>query len=194
MYIYFYFDYLIRAHETENLTKACTQISDAVPSLKSYAPNENLIVNPGFELPLLYGGCDWRYQRVDHTTSGIDDQAAHSGSHSLSVAFDGSPVDDPGWKEYVPLRANTDYDFSAWIKSEDVVSSSGPRFSIADAYTGAAILLTEDILDTHPWQEVHGSFRAPAETQLVSIRLARAPANTMIRGRVWIDDLRLVPR
>jgi tetratricopeptide (TPR) repeat protein len=191
---FFYFDYMIRTHETDNLAKACTQLSDAVPSLKGYAPGENLIVNPGFELPLLYGGCDRRYQHVDHTTSGIDKQAAHSGSRSLSVAFDGSPVDDLGWHEYVHLRANTDYDFSAWIKSEDVVSSSGPRFSIADAYTGATILLTEDILDTHPWQEVRGNFRAPPETQLATIRLIRDPANTMIRGRVWIDDLRLVPR
>jgi tetratricopeptide (TPR) repeat protein len=191
---FFYFDYMIRMHESENYARACTQLPDDLPSLKNYSPNENLIVNPGFELPLLYGGCDWRYERVDHAAAGIDDQVAHSGSRSLSATFDGSPVEDLGWKECVPLQPNKDYEFSAWIKSEDVVSSSGPRFSIADAYTGATILLTDDILDTHSWQEIHGSFRAPADTQLATIRIIRSPGNTMIRGRVWIDDLRLVPR
>jgi tetratricopeptide (TPR) repeat protein len=191
---FFYFDYMIRVHESENFARACAQLPDDLPSLKNYSPNENLIVNPSFELPLLYGGCDWRYERVDHAAAGIDDQVAHSGSRSLSATFDGSTVSDLGWKEYVSLQSNKDYEFSAWIKSEDIVSSSGPRFSIADAYTGDTILLTDDILDTHSWHEIRGSFRAPEKTQLATIRIIRSPGNTMIRGRVWIDDLRLVPR
>jgi tetratricopeptide (TPR) repeat protein len=191
---FFYFDYLIRTHETENLAKACTQLSGALPSLKNYAPNENLIVNPGFELPLLYGGCDWRYEHVDQLTSGIDDQSAHFGSRSLSMVFDGGPVNGLGWQEYVPLRPNTDYEFSAWIKSENVTSSSGPRIAIADGYSGVNLLLTDDALDTHPWQEIKGSLRVPAGTELLAVKIVRAPADTRIRGRVWIDDLRLVKR
>jgi tetratricopeptide (TPR) repeat protein len=191
---FFYFDYLIRIRDVGNFTRACTQLPEILPSLRDYAANTNLIVNPGFELPPLFGGCDWRYQRVDHVTSGIDDQVAHTGSHSLSLAFDGSPVEALGWQQYVPLRSGIDYEFSFWIKSEGLESSSGPRFLIADAYTGTTILSTDDILDTHPWQEIQGSFHTPAETQLATLKIVRDPGNTKIRGRVWIDDLRLAAK
>ena len=63
-----------------------------------------------------------------------------------------------------------------------------------DAYSGANLLLTDDVLDTHPWQEIKGAVRVPADTELVVVKIVRAPANTRIRGRVWIDDLRLVKR
>jgi len=50
------------------------------------------------------------------------------------------------------------------------------------------------VLDTHPWQEIKATLRVPADTGLVALRIVRAPANTRIRGRVWIDDLRLAKR
>jgi hypothetical protein len=92
------------------------------------------------------------------------------------------------------VQSNADYEFSAWIQSENVTSSSGPRIAIADAYSGANLLLTDDVLDTHSWQEIKGSLRVPDGTELLTVKIVRAPADTRIRGRVWIDDLRLVKR
>jgi ABC-type iron transport system FetAB ATPase subunit len=76
-----------------------------------------------------------------------------------------------------------------------MISSSGPRIAIVDALQRMPdLLLTDDVLDTHPWQEINGVFHVPAETELFAVKITRAPANTRIRGRVWIDDLRLVKR
>jgi hypothetical protein len=152
------------------------------------------MVNGGFELPLLNSGFDWRYQTADHISVTVDDRVAHSGTHSLSLSFDGNPSYDAGWTQFVPVQPDAEYEFTAWIKSKDVTTSSGPRIALADAFSGAQLLLTDDVLDTHPWQEIRGTLRVPAETQLLAVKIVRAPANTRIRGQIWIDDLRLTKR
>jgi hypothetical protein len=191
---FFYFDYLLKEHEIARFDRAWHELARVSPNLQAYLPNENLMVNAGFEQPLLNSGFDWRYEPADHIAAGIDDKVAHSGTHSLSLSYDGNPAYDAGWTQFVPVQSNTDYEFSAWIKSDNVTSSSGPRIAIVDAYSGANLLLTDDVLDTHPWQEIKGSLRVPAQTELLAVKIVRAPANTRIRGRIWIDDLRLVKR
>ena len=191
---FFYFDYLLKEHEVASFDRAWHELAGVTPNLQAYLPNDNLIVNAGFEQPLLNSGFDWRHEPADHIAAGIDDSVAHSGTHSLSLSYDGNPAYDAGWKQFVPVQSNTDYEFSVWIKSENVTSSSGPRIAIVDAYSGANLLLTDDVLDTHPWREIKGTLRVPAQTELLAVKIVRAPANTRIRGRVWIDDLRLVKR
>lgn len=150
--------------------------------------------NSSFEQPVLNYGFDWRHQPADHIVAGIDGAVAHSGARSLSLSYDGNPAYDAGWTQFVPVHSNTTYEFSAWIKSDNVTSASGPRLAIVDAYSGANLLLTDDVLDTHSWHEIGGRLQVPAGTELVAVKIIRAPANTRIRGRVWIDDLRLEAR
>jgi tetratricopeptide (TPR) repeat protein len=191
---FFYFDYLWQEHEVASFSRAWHELTDISPEMRAYLPNDNLIVNGGFEQPLLNSGLDWRYQAVAHIAAGVDDHVAHSGTRSLSLSYDGNPAYEAGWSQLVAVQPNTDYEFSFWIKSENVITSSGPRIAIGDAYTGANLLLTDDVLDTHPWQELKGTLRVPANTELLEVKITRAPANTRIQGRVWIDDLRLVKR
>jgi tetratricopeptide (TPR) repeat protein len=191
---FFYFDYLLKEHDAAGFDRAWHDLASVAPDLRAYLPNENLIVNGGFEQPLLNAGFDWRHRPADHIAAGIDGTVAHSGGHSLALSYDGNPADDAGWKQFVPVHANAEYEFSAWIKSDNVISSSGPRIAIVDGYSGANLFLSDDVLDTHPWQEMKGVFRVPAETESIAVKVIRSPADTRIRGRVWIDDLRLVKR
>lgn len=191
---FFYFDYLLKEHDAAGFDRAWHDLANVAPGLQAYLPNENLIVNAGFEQPLLNAGFDWRHRPADHIAVGIDATVAHSGGHSLALFYDGNPAEDAGWKQFVPVQANAEYEFSAWIKSENMISSSGPRFAIVDGYSGADLLLSDDVLDTHAWQEINGVFHVPAETELIAVKIIRSPADTRIRGRVWIDDLRLVKR
>ncbi len=191
---FFYLDYLLTQHDVAGFDRGWHALADLAPEIRAYLPNENLIVNAGFEQPLLNFGFDWRCEPADHITVGIDDKTAHSGTHSLSLSYDGNPAYDSGWKQLVPVEPNADYDFSAWIKSENITTSSGPRFALVDALSGANLLLTDDVLDTHPWQQIKGTLRIPSETKLVAVKILRAPANTRISGQVWIDDLRLVKK
>ncbi len=190
----FYFEYLLKEHDVAGFSRAWHALAGIAPTLRPYLPGGNLIVNPSFDQPILAYGFDWRYQPAEHVLAGIDDAERHSGRRSLSLSYDGNPAYDVGWEQLIPVRPKTAYEFTAWIKSDSVTSSSGPRLAIVDAYSGANLLLTGDVLDTHPWHEVSGRMEVPAGTELVAVRIIRTPANTKIRGRVWIDDLRLEAR
>ena len=187
----FYLEYLIRENDVAGFNRAWHELAGLAPSLRPYLPTANLIVNASFEQPILSYGFDWRHQPADHIAAGIDDTVAHSGSRSLSLSYDGNAAYDAGWTQLVPVQSNAAYEFSVWIKSDNVTSASGPRIAIVDAYSGANLLLTDDVLDTHPWHEVSGRLQVPAGTELLAVKIIRAPANTKIRGRIWIDDLRL---
>jgi hypothetical protein len=191
---FFYFDYLLNEHDVASFDRGWRELAGLFPNLQAYVPNDNLIVNAGFEQPLLNSGFDWRHVLADHVATGIDENVAHSGTRSLSLSYDGSPAYDSGWKQFVPVNPDSEYEFSVWIKSENVTSSSGPRIVIVDAYSGTTLALTDDILDTHPWQEMKVAFHVPADTELILVRIIRAPADSRIEGQVWLDDFRLVKR
>jgi tetratricopeptide (TPR) repeat protein len=185
----FYFDYLLRDHDAAAFAADWKELAQVSPSLRAYLPTQNLIVNGSFEHPILDAGLDWKFEPVAHITSVIDNSTAHSGSRSLSLTYDGEPAYQAGWREYVPVKSGATYKFTAWIKSEDLTSSSGPRFVLTDSFNDSVLLLTQDILDTHPWQQVEGQVHVPSGTSLVTVTITRSPANTRISGKAWIDDL-----
>ncbi|HEY4904619.1 MAG TPA: carbohydrate binding domain-containing protein [Candidatus Sulfotelmatobacter sp.] len=191
---FFYFDYLLNNRDVAGFAKDWRELAGVTPNLQAYLPNDNLMVNGSFEQPLLNSGFDWRREAINHISAGIDASVAHSGTHSLSLSYDGNSAYDAGWKQFVPVKPNSEYEFSVWIKSENVTSSSGPRVAIADAYSGTNLALTDDVLDTHPWQEMKTTLHVPANTELIAVKIVRTPAEPRIQGQVWIDDLRLVKR
>lgn len=189
---FFYFDFLLKEQDVAGFKSGWEELAALAPEIRAYLPSENLIVNGSFDQTLLNSGLDWRHEPADNIAVGIDDRVAHSGAHSLALSYNGKPAYDSGWTEFVPVQGDTDYEFSAWIKSESITTSSGPRIELIDALSGNTLLLTDDVLDTHPWHEIKGAVHVPEETLLLALKIVRAPANTRIRGRVWVDDLRLV--
>jgi tetratricopeptide (TPR) repeat protein len=191
---FFYFDFLLKEQDVAGFKGGWEELSTLAPEIRAYLPGDNLIVNGSFDKTLLNSGLDWRHQSADNIAVGIDDRVAHSGAHSLALSYNGKPAYDSGWTEFVPVQGNRDYEFSAWIRSDSITTSSGPRIELIDALSGNTLLLTDDVLDTHPWHEIKGTVHVPEETLLLAVKIVRAPANTRIRGRVWIDDLSLVKR
>ena len=90
------------------------------------------------------------------------------------------------------MRPNTDYEFSAESRTEDIDTASGPRFAIADAYTNSSYVLTDDTLGTTPWRLQQARFQTGPNTNLLLLKIVRDPARPLIRGKLWIDDVRLV--
>src|ERR1022692_1072087 len=147
-----YFRFLIAKQEVAAARTAWQQLAGVNRSLQPYLPSgENLIVNGGFEENLLNGGFDWWYQLNPHAALAIDTSEYHSGTRSLSVTFDGQSVSEAGISQFIPVKSNTDYEFSAEFRTEGVETASGPRFAIADAYSNASYVLTDDVMGTTPW-------------------------------------------
>ena len=189
-----YFRFLIAKQEVAAAQTAWQQLA-GVDHLQPYLPSrENLVVNGGFEEDVLNGGFDWWYESNPHAALAIDTSVFHSGTRSLSVTFDGRNPGDAGIFQFIPVKPNTDYEFSAESRTEDIESASGPRFAIVDAYTNASYVLTDDLLSTNPWHMQQARFQTGPNTNLVLLKIVRQPANPLIRGKLWIDDLRLVEK
>ncbi len=189
-----YFRFLIEQHEVAAAQNAWQQLARLNRSLQPYLPSpENLIVNGGFEENVLNGGFDWWYQPNPRAALAIDTSEFHSGTRSLSITFDGQNPPDAGIFQFIPVKPNTDYEFSAEYKTEELVSASGPRFAITDVYTNVSYVLSDDLLGSDPWRLQKALFKT-GPTNLVLLKIVREPAGSLIRGKVWIDDLRLVER
>jgi tetratricopeptide (TPR) repeat protein len=190
-----YFRFLIAKHEVAAAKTAWEQLAKVDGALEPYLPShENLIVNGGFEETLLNGGFDWWYQSSSHVALAIDTSECYRGTRSLSITFDGHNASEAGVSQFIPVKPDTDYEFSAESKTEDIESASGPRFSITDAYTNSSYVLTDDLLGTNPWHMQRAQLHTGPNTNLLLLRIIRQPAAPLIRGKLWIDNLRLVEK
>lgn len=154
--------------------------------------SEELAVNGGFERPILNGGFDWRYRRQDHINVELDDEVFHGGHNSIRFLFDQAYLQQADWFEYVPVEKKS-YRFMAFARSEELNAAYGPRFEVRDAFTNALLFSTGDVLGTTPWREYSGDFTPPAGTPLVKISIGREEAHGALTGRLWVDDVSLLP-
>ena len=187
-----YFRLLITKQQPAAAKTAWEQLSHIDPSIKAYLPTrENLVINGGFEQNMLNGGFDWWYNTYPQAALAIDTTEFRSGSRSLAVTFDGHSVPGAPILQYVPVKPNTTYEFSAESRSEDIDTASGPRFAVVDAYTNQSYVLTDDTLGTTPWRPQRARFRTGPDTNLVLLEIVRDPAKPLIRGKFWVDDVTL---
>jgi Flp pilus assembly protein TadD len=190
-----YIQFLIAQQEVPAAQAAWQQLAGLNRSLEPYIRSrENLIVNGGFEENLLNGGFDWWYQPSPHAALAIDTSEFHSGMRSLSVTFDGQSAPEAGISQFVPVKPNTEYEFSAEYRTEGVNTASGPRLALTDAYSNVSYVLTDDVLGTNPWHLVRAQFQTGPNTNLLLVKIIRRPAGPLIRGKLWIDDLKLVEK
>jgi hypothetical protein len=187
-----YFQLLIAKQEVAAAKTAWQQLAQVDQEVQPYLPSrENLIVNGGFEENLLNGGFDWWYESNPHAALAIDTDLFYGGTRSLSVTFDGRNAPEAGIAQFIPVKPDTDYEFSAESRTQDIDSASGPRFAITDAYTDSSYVLTDDLLGTNPWHKQHTRFRTGPTTNLLLLKVIRQPAAPLIRGKLWIDDVSL---
>jgi tetratricopeptide (TPR) repeat protein len=189
-----YFEYLISEHHIDRAQAAWNDLGGLDPGFRPHLRSaENLAINSGFEEKLLNMGFDWRYQDQPHVTLALDGEQFHQGSRSVSIAFDGQAVADTGLSQFVAVDPNTRYDFSAYVKTDNIFAAQGPQFAISDAYTQKPpLLLTEDLLGTCDWRQVGGSFKTSPSTDLVLLKIIRPAGASPITGRLWVDDVIVV--
>jgi tetratricopeptide (TPR) repeat protein len=191
-YVFDYVRFAIRQKQPEQAGMAWQQAA-ALLGWSEYLPTPgNLLVNGDFSLDVLNGGFDWNYQKQPSVALVIDPSEYHSGHNSLSIAFDGPGVNDAGIYQFVSVAPNTDYEFDGFYKSEDLDGAGGPVFSIHDLYGGQTLFQSDELKDADFWKPVHGQVLTGPETRLVVLSVDRVPAGSPIRGKLWIDDLRLV--
>lgn len=187
-----YVRYLVGQREVDQ-SRLVWQQAAVLCGLSAYQPSSaNLVVNGDFNLNVLNGGFDWLYQQSKEVSLALDPTQSHGGHRSLLITLDARSIDDAGIRQLVPVSPGTGYDFSAYFKSEDMQGAGGLRFAIQDLYSENTYFTSDDLKDADFWKEVSGRFTTGPDTKLLVLRLQRVPIGLPIRGKLWIDGVRLV--
>jgi tetratricopeptide (TPR) repeat protein len=161
------------------------------PNFPAFAGSSS-VVNAGFEYASTNAGLDWRSRPIGGVRSAIDVNQAHSGSRSLGLVLDGTPIDEVGVFQYLSLRPNTHYELSAHVMEASLAGVGGLRFQITDARSRRPFLTSSQLPEAESWQRVSASFHTPKDAGLAVLKIIRTPAGQPLRGRFWIDDVNLV--
>jgi len=185
-----YYNALVSAKQTSALREAWVATIASNPGMSEPEPGE-LVTNGGFEDRLVTAGLDWTFDDASGNGYAIDTTEFRSGLRSLRADFNNEKDAGNRFRQIVPVQPGQAYELSIAAKSEDVLSASGPRILVTDAYSGEQLGTTDELLGSTSWRKLQIRFTTPPETALVRIALARTSPSLRIRGRIWIDDVSL---
>ena len=193
-YVNAYLQFLLN-HKDVDQARLVWQQAAPLHGLSAYLPSgRNLIVNGDFSLDVLNGGFDWQYEKQSSVTLTLDPSDFHSGHRSLLITFDGPGVTDAGIRQFVAVQPNTSYDFSAYYKNGEIEGAGGPHFTLQDAYDPTVFYDSDELKEAGFWKSATGEFTTGPNTKLLVLHVRRLPEGSPIRGKLWIDDFRLVPK
>lgn len=189
--VFDYIRYLVGQHEVDQ-ARLVWQQAATLCGLSAYqASPENLIVNGDFSLNVLNGGFDWQYHQSKEVSLALDPTQSHGGHRSLLINFDAQTISDAGIGQVVPVKPSTAYEFSAYFKANDFEGAGGPRFALQDVYTEKTYFTSDELKNADFWKQVSGTFTTGPDTKLLLLRILRDPPGIPIRGKLWIDSVRL---
>lgn len=193
-----FLDELIAADRGTDATKVWLEATRASGVTFEPPLGSSLIWNGRFTEAFANGGLGWRWDSPVSVEINFDQPRVAAPARSVRLDFGGgnnTDLDAPA--EYVPVRPNTGYRFSAYLKTEAISTESGVRFSISDPNHGGAVNVTTDNLTgTHPWTEAEVEVVTGPETHFLVLRLYRPPSRLFenkLSGTVWIADVSLTP-
>lgn len=158
----------------------------------------SLIWDGGFEGDPVGGGFGWRAQTDPHVEITIDAAGPHSGAHAIRLEFDGTTnVHFGGLFQYVAVKPQTKYRFTAWVRTEGITTNNGIRLQVTDPRHESELnLLTPVVTGTNSWMPQQLEFATGSQTHLLQIgvrRFASEKFDNKIAGTAWLDDVSLVP-
>lgn len=189
------FEYLRFLIENRDVSRAALvwQQAAGLSGLQAYQPSsENLLINGDFSLEILEGGFGWLHRSVRGVSLALDPGEGHSSTRSLRITLDGAGINDAGIAQLVPVDPGTNYDLSGFFKAREMDGAGGMELVVNDAYSEKPLLIGEDLRDTDSWRQTGGRFVTGSDTHLIVLRISRVPRGSPIKGRLWIDGLRLV--
>ena len=171
-----------------------------VPDRPSPDPG-SLLANGGFEQKFAFNSNlpfhSWRVTPVGGLRITLDRKDAREGAQAMRVGFEVSGnVAFTIASQTVPAQPKKKYCLSLWAKTDELESLSTPFvevFDSADINRARAATPTLSIRSTK-WSEYEVAVDTAPATEALTVRLQRNPCPDPIcpiKGRLWIDELRL---
>ena len=191
---YDYIHYLIQHKEVDQAVRVWQQTANRF-GLSEYLPSSsNLVVNGNFNLKVLNAGFDWQYHKQPGVSLSLDPSDFHGGRRSLLINFDGPGINEAGIFQLIAVQPNTTYEFTGFYKNGDIQGAGGPHFTIQDMYSPTVYYESEELKESGFWKSETGEFTTAPDCKLLMLHVRRLPAGSPMRGKLWIDDFRLVQK
>ncbi|MBU2595338.1 carbohydrate binding domain-containing protein, partial [Patescibacteria group bacterium] len=157
----------------------------------------NLLVNGGFEENVKGIPIGWQDQWKAGGDKTLDGKTKRSGQKSWKFQQEGEAYFQGALSDFIPIREDKTYKFSAWIKTKEKTRLYVQWFEFEDeqsnsldqpytSYIGSGMNYIFDS-GQNQWQKVNTAIKArKASTKYIRIKIAS------FKGTVWWDDLSLV--
>jgi len=194
-----YLDNLIGTGRVEDAQSAWRDLQRlGIVSTPAAQEEGNLVFNGDFEQKPLDDGFDWRSRPAPYMALDVADPNAHTGKFCVRMEFTVSHNDEfVPLVEFVPVAPQQAYLLTAYVRSQDITSDSGPRLRVTDPKCPACLNVeTEDATGSSPWREVSQQFQAGPETEVVRVSVWRPHGRSFpmdISGRFWVEEIALLP-
>jgi tetratricopeptide (TPR) repeat protein len=164
---------------------------------KPPGPPESLVWDGGFETEIVDGGFSWRISSPVGSAVSFNQSVRHSGARAVTIKFDGKhDVNFQGVCQLMVVNPETAYDFSGWLRTDNVTSDKGIFFRLSAPQNKESQAFTPQLTGTHPWTQFKLRWTSPKDGRLLQICVVREPSYESydtIAGTVWVDDVELVP-
>ncbi len=156
--------------------------------------DDNLVFNGDFERPPLGVGFDWRDRAGPFISLDLSDSSAHTGKRCLRIDFTVSRNEAYApLYEFIPVPLNQAFLLTAFVRSQDITSDSGPRLQVVDPVHPQALNVTsESTVGSTPWHPISLKFCTGPDTRLVQLSVIRQRGRifpTEITGSFWLDSV-----
>jgi hypothetical protein len=192
-----YVNFLINEGRIEPAESAWREFLEVIHYSVASSDPANLVFNPRFEQEPLNSGFDWRMEpSKDFEFFRVPvPPGAPLGGQCAVINFPGkSNIDFTNVYQYVPVKPNQQYRFSAWAQSKSLTTDSGVFVEIVDATSPTHSVKTAALLGDVNWTELRADISTGRESKLLLIRLRRNPSDkfdNLLGGQVWFGDFKL---
>jgi hypothetical protein len=160
------------------------------------AETANLLYNGGFESLPLNTGFDWHVSDSQDLEFDLADPNGYQGGKCLRIDFVvGRNAEYDLVDQVVRIKPNTHYQLTAFVRSNNLTSESGPQLrEVEMGCANCQVQTSDSTLGTTPWHQISLEFLTQPQTQAVRISFWRPQEHAYSRditGTVWLDDVTL---
>jgi hypothetical protein len=189
-----FLDFLVDHNQIQDAATIWRDLQHAGVIPPAPPPSANLLYNGSFDGPRLNTGFDWRTNDSPALIFDLSDASAYQGRKCLRIDFAvGQNADYDLVDQVVRIKANTQYQLTAYVRSDNLTSDSGPRLRVVEMGCGDCVDRTsEPTVGTTPWHSIDVKFTTRPQTQAVRVSFWRPqdqPYPSDITGTVWLDDV-----
>jgi hypothetical protein len=193
-----FFDELVLDDRSADAKRAWLQALAAAGLPHEEPLNHSLVWDGGFAHDFGNGGLGWRWYPLLGVAVDFDSAPPGAGARAVRLDFGGgSNLEITAPTQYVPVEPSRTYHFHAYMRTSEITTESGMRFSITDPnHANAVNVQTENFVGSRLWTVLDMDVTTSAETHFVMVRLLRIGSRLFenkLSGTVWIADVSLVP-